>query len=85
MYDVCQKLGIDYERVKECAGKDSRIGQSHFDIFHDGYRGYRGACFPKDTKAFVQFIERLGVKPKLLKTLEEINKTLGSSKLKRKS
>lgn len=76
MYDLCRKVGADFETVKQCAGADSRIGQSHFDIFCDGYRGYSGACLPKDTKAFIQFAEKLGVEPKLFKTLEEINKEL---------
>lgn len=85
MYDVCQRLGINYERVKECAGKDSRVGQSHFGIFHNGYRGYGGACLPKDTKAFIQFCSKIGAKPKLLKTLEKINEALVESSRKRKS
>lgn len=72
-YDLCQKLGIDYEVVKECAGADHRIGQSHFIIFQDGYRGYGGACLPKDMKALLQLGERLGVDLKLLKTIDEIN------------
>ena len=76
MYDICQKIGIDYETVKEYAGLDSRIGQSHFGIFTDGYRGYGGACLPKDTRAFIQFAEKIGIEPKLFKTLEEINKEL---------
>jgi len=76
MYDLCQKLDIDYKTVKECAGRDSRIGYSHFDIFHDGYRGYGGPCISKDTKAFIQFTQKLGVGAKLLKVLEEINNSL---------
>lgn len=76
MYDICQKIGIDYEAVKECAGADPRIGGSHFDVFSDDYRGYSGTCLPKDTKAFIQFAEKLGIEPKLFKTLEEINKKL---------
>ena len=67
---------IDYELVKECTGADSRIGYSHFEIFCDGYRGYAGACLPKDTKAFIQFAEKMGIEPKLFKTLEEINEEL---------
>ncbi|MEK9135209.1 MAG: hypothetical protein AAB451_02820 [Patescibacteria group bacterium] len=76
MYDLCQKLEINYEMVKECAGADSRIGKSHLDVFTDGYRGYAGACFPKDTRAFIQFAEKLGMEPKLFKTMEEINEKL---------
>jgi UDPglucose 6-dehydrogenase len=76
MYDICQKLGIDYEAVKDCAGADERIGYSHFNVFCDGYRGYGGACLPKDTKAFIQFTEKLGTDSRLLRALEEVNKNL---------
>lgn len=75
MYDFCQKLDVDYEVVKECAGADHRIGQSHFDIFQDGYRGYGGACLPKDMKALLQLGERLGLDLRLLKKIDEINDT----------
>jgi len=76
LYDICQKLGIDYDRVKECAAADKRIGQSHLEIFHKGYRGYGGKCIPKDTQALIQKGDELGVDFKLLKTSEEINNTL---------
>lgn len=76
MYDICSRLGMDYDSVKECVGADHRIGCSHFDVFCDGYRGYSGACLPKDTKALIQFVERLGVKPKLFKIIDEINNEL---------
>lgn len=76
IYGLCQKMGIDYEAVKDGVGADSRINHSHFDVFCDGYRGYSGQCLPKDTKAFIQFAERIGVEPKLFKVLEEINKEL---------
>lgn len=76
IYDICQKAGIDYETVKRCVGADARIGNSHFDIFHDKYRGYGGACLPKDTKALIQFAQKIGVDPKLFETIEEINKNL---------
>ncbi|GAH72447.1 unnamed protein product, partial [marine sediment metagenome] len=75
-YDICQKLDVDYEVVKECAGADPRIGPSHFNIFQDGYRGYGGTCLPKDIKTFIRFSEKLGIEPKLLKVFEEINKDL---------
>jgi len=76
MYDLCQKIGINYEVVKDCAGQDARIGKSHFSVFCDDGRGYRGACLPKDTKALIQFAESVGCQPKLLKTLEEVNEEL---------
>jgi UDPglucose 6-dehydrogenase len=76
MYDLCQKLNIDYERVIDGAAADKRIGRTHLEIFHKGYRGYGGACLPKDTKALIRFGDRLGAEMKLLKIVEEINNEL---------
>lgn len=76
MYDLCEKLGIDYNSVAEAASKDPRIGPSHLDVHHAGYRGYGGACLPKDTRALLQLAENIGVDMKLLKTTEELNNKL---------
>jgi UDPglucose 6-dehydrogenase len=76
MFDLCKKLGLNYETIKECVVADKRIGDSHLDIFHDGYRGYKGACFPKDIRSLIQFGEKIGVPLELLKKVEEINNRL---------
>ena len=76
IYDLCQKLKIDYDVVKEMASQDSRIGPSHLKIFHGGYRGYGGACFPKDVKSLIQLAKNKKVNLKLLKTVDQINEDL---------
>jgi len=76
VYDLCQKLEINYELVKELAGYDPRIGHSHFNIFQDGYRGYSGPCLDKDLKAFIQFAKSHKVTPSLLKEIDKINNEL---------
>ena len=76
MYDVCQKLGIDYDRMVEGAAADKRIGRTHLNIFHKGARGYGGKCLPKDTKALIQLADSLGVDLKLHKAAESINNAL---------
>lgn len=76
MYDLCQTIGADYETVKTAAAADARIGKSHFTIFHDGYRGYAGACLPKDTRAIIQFGKKMKNPMKLLERVEEINNKL---------
>lgn len=76
MYDLCQALKIDYDMVKECASRDPRVGSHHLEIFHDGYRGYGGACLPKDVKALIQLAEGFGLTPELLKTAEALNEEL---------
>jgi UDPglucose 6-dehydrogenase len=79
IYDLCAKLGIDYDIVRECVGADKRIGSSHLEIFHGGYRGYGGACLPKDTRALIQFGAHQGVQMDLLKKVEEINNRIVAS------
>ncbi len=76
VYDLCQKLGINYENIKEAAAADKTIGPSHLEIFHKGYRGYGGKCLPKDTKALIQLGEKYGISMDLLKACEEVNKKL---------
>lgn len=76
LYDVCEKLGVNYDIVKDGVAADKRIGSSHLDVWHKGYRGYGGKCLPKDTRAMIEFAAGLGLDMKLLKAAEEINHTL---------
>ena len=76
MYDLCQKLGVDYDRMVEGAAADKRIGRTHLNIFHKGYRGYGGKCLPKDTRALIQLADSKGVDLRLHKIAEEINNEL---------
>lgn len=75
-YDVCEKLNADYDLIAECAAADKRVGPSHLQVFHKGYRGYGGKCLPKDTRAFIQLGDKVGAEQKLLKIAEEINNQL---------
>lgn len=76
MYDLCNALGIDYDTVKDSAAADKRIGRSHLEVIHKGYRGYGGKCLPKDTRAMIQKGDENGVRMDLLKRVEEINNRL---------
>lgn len=76
MYDLCQSLGIDYDMVKEVAAADKRIGSSHLEIFHKGYRGYGGKCLPKDIRAMIRWSDEVGINMELFKAAEKINNRL---------
>ena len=77
IYDLCKKIGVDYDLVRESAGADRRMtGQSHLDVAYGGYRGYGGKCLPKDLQAFVSFADEQGVDLEFLKKAEEINHKL---------
>lgn len=75
-HDVCEKFNADYNLVAECAAADKRVGPSHLQIFHKGYRGYGGKCLPKDTRAFIQLGDKVGAEQRLLKIVEDINNQL---------
>jgi len=79
MYDLCQKLGLDYETVKDCAKAEPMVGNTHLEIFHKGYRGYGGKCLPKDTRSIIQLAESVGVDLSLLKSAEAYNNDLGKA------
>lgn len=73
VYDLCQKLGIDYETIKDCAKEEPMVGKTHLDIFHKGYRGYGGKCLPKDTRSICQLAKSVGIDLSLLREAEEYN------------
>ncbi len=76
IYNLCEKLGINYDRIMDAASADKRIDRTHLTIFHKGKRGYAGKCLPKDIKAFIKFAEKKGIDLKLHKTVDEINEEL---------
>lgn len=56
MNQLFDQYGGDWKGLKSLLELDPRLGTSHFDVpGPDGERGYGGACFPKDIKAFLNF------------------------------
>ncbi len=54
LYDLAEKNGARYEKVKEGIANDPRIGRSHLDPIHKSGRGAGGHCFIKDFSAFTE-------------------------------
>ena len=74
MYDICNSVNVDFDKVTEYALYDKRIGSSHLMVpGPDGDRGFGGHCFPKDVKAMVHFSKTMNVESSLLKTVLEKN------------
>ena len=67
MYQICEKLEIDYDKVIEYVKYDERLGKSHLNVpGPDGDFGYGGHCFPKDVKALIEVAYSLGISPTIL-------------------
>merc|ERR1712051_32193 len=67
MYEICNGLDVDWDKVIEYACYDERLGKSHWSVpGPDGELGYGGHCFPKDVKALIQVAHELNVSPRML-------------------
>lgn len=67
---ICENVGADVNEVRRGIGSDSRIGYS---FIYPGC-GYGGSCFPKDVQALIHTSKKAGYEPKLLNSVEEVNK-----------
>ncbi len=61
--------GADVKTIVKGMGFDKRIGES----FLGAGIGYGGSCFPKDTKALIDFSKRQGIDPLILSSVEDVN------------
>jgi len=67
MYQICEGLGIDYDKVIEYSNYDERLGKSHLNVpGPDGDFGYGGHCFPKDVKALIEVAMSYDIHPTML-------------------
>lgn len=74
IYQLCERLGIDYDKVVEYATYDERLGKSHWNVpGHDGDFGFGGHCFPKDLNALLHLTEKLGTINNVLCATNETN------------
>lgn len=69
MANICGPMGADINDVRRGIGHDRRIG---FQFLFPGV-GYGGSCFPKDVRALSRMAEQSGVKPQILKSVDEVN------------
>ncbi len=74
IYQLCNKLNIDYDKVVEYATHDERLGNSHWSVpGHDGDFGFGGHCFPKDLSALISLTNELGTLNNVLNATKQTN------------
>ena len=74
IFEICEKLNLDYDKVIEYSVHDKRIGNSHLNVpGPDGDFGFGGHCFPKDLSALISLTEKLGTTNNVLKSVMETN------------
>lgn len=81
MAQLSETLGYNWEDIAHLTFIDERIGKSHMKVpGPDGYRGFGGACFPKDVLAIINYADSLSVHLNVLKEATKKNTLLRLTK-----
>jgi UDPglucose 6-dehydrogenase len=74
IYQLCNEVGADYDKVIEYATMDERLGKSHWNVpGHDGDYGFGGHCFPKDLAALLHMTKEFGTIDNVLSATQRTN------------
>jgi len=77
IFDMCEKVGMDYKNVVEGVTADSRIGTSHTRVPGiDGDRGFGGTCFPKDINSLIVQLEKEDINADMFKEIWKYNQDI---------
>ena len=77
VYDVCEKLGMEYKNVRKGITTDPRIGESHTQVPGiDKDRGFGGTCFPKDLNSLINQMESHDINADMFKEIWKYNESI---------
>lgn len=72
LFRIAELLDIDGKDISQMVILDKRIGK----YGSKPGKGFSGSCFPKDLKAFVKFVEKIGHDGDLFREIEKLNKKM---------
>jgi len=74
IYQICEKLKIDYDKVVEYSTLDERLGYSHWSVpGHDEDFGFGGHCLPKDLEALISVADKFDLDVDVLRSVRHTN------------
>jgi len=76
-YDIANRVGVDYNEMRELWLLDPRIGRTHSFVMPDA-RGFGGKCLPKDLAAMIHTSEQNDYYPTLLAGMQRANEQMRS-------
>lgn len=73
IYELCDKMGVDYQNLKSLFKLDKRIGDYGTVVpGMDGF-GYTRSCLPKEIRALIQLQKELGLSSDLASCVDKRN------------
>lgn len=83
IYQICDKIDIDYQKVKELYKLDSRIGEYGTIVpGPDKKWGFGKKCLKKESKGMVSFLKELDIDNSVLTEIVRENKVMRNTKMK---
>lgn len=71
IFQICEKLNINYEELISLVTLDQRLGTSHWKVTKE--KGFSGKCLPKDLNALIAKSYDLGIDPILMEAVNKKN------------
>ena len=72
-YEICHSLNADYKKIKDAFILRGTTTDMYLDV-NKNFRGYGGACLPKDTAAIASLVKELNLDMNLFNVIEQENK-----------
>lgn len=83
MYEICEKLDVEYNDLRSLLPLDQRIGMSHTQVpGPDGKYGFGGSCFIKENRGGTFLQNSLGIPNTILKEIYKRNMELRNKPVK---
>jgi len=73
VHSVCNKIGANYQNVYDSMQHRNNINTSYLRC-SDHYKGFGGHCLPKDTKAWANYVDSIGIDVDLFKVIVKDNR-----------
>lgn len=73
-YDFCEKLGVDYNIVREAVFQDDPRMSPYWTFVYPTNRGFESKCIPKDIEAIVTKARDIGSPMEITEKILEVNK-----------
>ena len=73
-YDLCQKLGVDYNNVREAVFQDDPRMSPYWTFVYPKNRGFETKCIPKDIYALTSFAKTHGSPMRITEAILKVNK-----------
>jgi UDPglucose 6-dehydrogenase len=75
IHELCEKMDVDYQKLKELFKLDSRVGEYGTIVPGPGneFYGFHLGCLPKETRAMIKLQEKLELSNELMVCIDKRN------------